>query len=142
MSVAKNLSNFGLTNNPSKSILTGFTDTRPQIEGEDIKVQNNKVSEIFYSINRIMNILYNLLNHLHVFNEVCIFQRKREPRQPQVVKLLEERANKPTGIKQITLPPGTVKFLTGLMEKYGDNYKVNFLFFSNIIYSNSLLVHQ
>lgn len=38
--------------------------------------------------------------------------------------MLEEQANKPTGIKQITLPPGTVKFLTRLMEKYGDNYKV------------------
>lgn len=38
--------------------------------------------------------------------------------------MLEEQANKPTGIKQITLPPGTIKFLTRLMEKYGDNYKV------------------
>lgn len=47
--------------------------------------------------------------------------------QPQVVKLLEEQANKPTGIKQITLPPGTIKFITYLMEKYGDNYKVNLL---------------
>jgi len=41
--------------------------------------------------------------------------------------MLEEQANKPTGIKQITLPPGTIKFITGLMEKYGDNYKVNLL---------------
>lgn len=45
--------------------------------------------------------------------------------------MLEEQANKPTGIKQITLPTGTVKFLTGLIEKYGDNYKVNF-YFNNI----------
>lgn len=43
------------------------------------------------------------------------------------MKLLEERANKPTGVKQITLPPGTIKFLTYLIEKYGENYKVNLL---------------
>lgn len=44
--------------------------------------------------------------------------------------MLEEQANKPTGLKQITLPPGTIKFLTSLMEKYGDNYKV--ILFLNI----------
>lgn len=54
-------------------------------------------------------------------------QPKRKPRQPQVVQMLEKQANKPTGLKQITLPPGTIKFLTGLMEKYGDNYKVIFI---------------
>lgn len=91
LSVAKNLSNFGLTNNPSKSILTGFVNTQPQVQGEEIKEQNKK--------------------------------RKRVANQPQVVKKLEEQANKPTGIKQITLPPGTIKFITYLMEKYGDNYK-------------------
>ncbi|XP_025416824.1 nucleolar protein 16 [Sipha flava] len=91
VSVAKNLSIFGLSNNPNRSVSTGFTNIQPQVEEEDINVQSKK--------------------------------RKREPRQPQVVKLLEEQAKKPTGIKQITLPPGTVKFLTGLMEKYGDNYK-------------------
>lgn len=47
--------------------------------------------------------------------------------------MLEEQANKPTGLKQITLPPGTIKFLTSLMEKYGDNYKVNILFFNYYI---------
>lgn len=51
-------------------------------------------------------------------------QPKRKPKQPQVVQMLEKQANKPTGLKQITLPPGTVKFLTSLIEKYGDNYKV------------------
>lgn len=43
VSVAKNLSNFGLTNNPSKSILTGFVNNQPQVEGEETKVQNRKV---------------------------------------------------------------------------------------------------
>jgi len=43
--------------------------------------------------------------------------------------MLEKQANKSTGIKQIKLPPGTVTFLTGLIEKYGDNYKVNILRF-------------
>lgn len=51
--------------------------------------------------------------------------------------MLEEQAKKPTGLKQITLPPGTVKFLTGLMEKYGDNYKVNNLF---LIYYQFIIV--
>ncbi|XP_026810903.1 nucleolar protein 16-like [Rhopalosiphum maidis] len=91
VSVAKNLSNFGLTNNPSKSILTGFTNTQQQVQGEEMKEHNKK--------------------------------RQREAKQPQVVKLLEEQANKPTGIKQISLPTGTIKFITYLMEKYGDNYK-------------------
>lgn len=43
LSVAKNLSNFGLTNNPNKSILTGFINSEPQAQ-EEIKVQNKKVS--------------------------------------------------------------------------------------------------
>lgn len=47
VSVAKNLSNFGLTNNPSKSILTGFVSTQPQSPGVEIKTQNQKVSKIF-----------------------------------------------------------------------------------------------
>jgi len=42
VSVATNLNNFGLTNNPSKSILTGFTNTQPQVQGEE--VQSKKVS--------------------------------------------------------------------------------------------------
>lgn len=46
MTVAKNLSNFGLTNDPSKSILTGFVNTGPQIQGEEMKEQNAKVSEL------------------------------------------------------------------------------------------------
>lgn len=46
VSVAKNLSNFGLTNDPSKSILTGFTNTQPQVqEDETTIVKNKKVSE-------------------------------------------------------------------------------------------------
>lgn len=46
VSVAKNLSNFGLTNNPNKSILTGFINTEPQAQGEETKVQNKKVSKV------------------------------------------------------------------------------------------------
>jgi len=49
-SVATNLSNFGLTNNPSKSILTGFIVTQPQDQREEIKVQNKKVSKILLCI--------------------------------------------------------------------------------------------
>lgn len=44
VSVAKNLSNFGLTNDPSKSILVGFSNIQPQVQ-ED-KVQNKKVREM------------------------------------------------------------------------------------------------
>lgn len=60
-------------------------------------------------------------------------QCKRKPIQSKVVKMLEEAANKPTGLKQITLPTGTVKFLTHLIQKYGDNYKVNLLYFNQYI---------
>lgn len=49
VSVAKNLNNFGLTNDPSKSILTGFINTQPQVQGEEIKIQNKKVSGMFNS---------------------------------------------------------------------------------------------
>lgn len=58
VSVAKNLSNFGLTNNPSKSILTGFVNTQPQVQGEEIKEQNKKVS------GTIMLSLIILINYL------------------------------------------------------------------------------
>lgn len=44
VSVAKNLNNFGLTNNPSKSILIGFKNNQPQVEEE--KVQSKKVREM------------------------------------------------------------------------------------------------
>lgn len=52
-SVAKNLSNFGLTNNPNKSILTGFINTQPQVYGEEIKEHNIKVSKTHIILKRI-----------------------------------------------------------------------------------------
>lgn len=48
VSVATNLNNFGLTNNPNKSIKTGFTTNQPQtLGGEETVVQNKRVSDIF-----------------------------------------------------------------------------------------------
>lgn len=53
-----------MTNNPSKSILTGFTNTQPQTQ-EDSKVQNKKVSKIFSNFNyKIMFLTFETFNVL------------------------------------------------------------------------------
>lgn len=48
ISVAKNLSNFGLSNDPSKSILTGYTDTQPKVPNEEVKAPKKRVFFIIF----------------------------------------------------------------------------------------------
>ncbi|XP_050545053.1 nucleolar protein 16-like [Daktulosphaira vitifoliae] len=95
-SVRKNLRNFGLTNDPSRSILTGFVSNQSQ-ENAPMEGTGNSV--------------------------VQITRQKKNRKPTKVIKKLEEEAKKPRKLKQITIPPGTIKFLTYLMEKYGNNYK-------------------